>query len=265
MLIHYVSDLHLEGLPGRSDLTGVQPVDGSDVLVLGGDIVQLRHSGELQRFVAPFTARGLPVLYVPGNHEYYRLGVPMPVRIRDELEAIPGLHLLDDRATVIDGVRFIGSTLWSPLRPVEDGIDIADDEELRLHLNDFRMINCGGGEHPLSPARMRALHRQSWDWLRDELKQAHDGPTVVITHFIPTPAGIMPQYAGSNLNGYFVADCRELMSPDIALWIAGHTHGSFHLRDEASGVPLVCNPRGYQEHGRHENPDFDPGATFRVG
>ena len=54
MLIHYVSDLHLEGLPGRSDVTGVQPVDGSDVLVLGGDIVQLRHSGELQRFVARY-------------------------------------------------------------------------------------------------------------------------------------------------------------------------------------------------------------------
>jgi len=54
MLIHYVSDLHLEGLPGRFDVTGVQPVDGSDVLVLGGDIVQLRHSGELQPFVEPF-------------------------------------------------------------------------------------------------------------------------------------------------------------------------------------------------------------------
>lgn len=55
------------------------------------------------------------------------------------------------------------------------------------------------------------------------------------------------------------------MSPDIALWIGGHTHGSFRLRDEASGVPLVCNPRGYHRHGRHENPEFDPGAAFRVG
>lgn len=264
MLIHYVSDLHLEGLEGRSDLTEVRPVEGSDVLVLAGDIVQLRQLGELARFIEPFTARGIPVLYVPGNHEYDRFRVPMPERVRVELEAIPGLHLLDDRALVLDGVRFLGSTLWSPLRPVEDGIGVACDEVLRLHLNDFRMIRCDGGEAPMTPARMRAIYRQSWTWLRDALQEPHDGPTVVITHFVPSPAGIAPQFAGSDLNGYFVADCRELMSADIALWIAGHTHGSFCLEDETSGVPLVCNPHGYHQHGQRENPDFDPMATIRV-
>lgn len=265
MLIHYVSDLHLESLQGRSDMTGVRPVDGSDVLVLAGDIVQLRLLSELSRFIEPFTARGTPVILVPGNHEYYQHRVPIADRIKDDLEAIPGLHFLNDRLIIIDGVRFIGSTLWSPLRPVEDGIDIADDEELRLYLNDFRMIRCDNGAQPLTPQRMRAFHRRSWNWLSDALRQPYDGPTVVITHFVPSPAGIAPQFAGSNLNGYFVADCRELMSASINLWIAGHTHGSIRLRDEASGVPIVCNPHGYYQHGQRENPDFDPLATFRVG
>jgi Icc-related predicted phosphoesterase len=264
MLIHYVSDLHLEGLQGRSDLTEVRPVEGSDVLVLAGDIVQLRQLGELARFIEPFTERGIPVLYVPGNHEYYRLRVPMLDRVRTELEAIPGLYLLDDRALVLDGVRFLGSTLWSPLNPVEDGIGVACDEVLRMHLNDFRMIRCDGGEAPMTPARMRTIHRQSWIWLRDALQELHHGPTVVITHFVPSPAGIAPQFAGSDLNGYFVADCRELMTADISLWISGHTHGSFSLQDEVSGLPLVCNPHGYHQHGKCENSDFDPKATVQV-
>ena len=87
----------------------------------------------------------------------------------------------------------------------------------------------------------------------------------IITHFVPSPAGIAPQFAGSNLNGYFVADCRELMNTNIDLWIAGHAHGSFNLLDEASGVPLRCNPAGYFQHGAFENPDFDPTATVMVG
>ena len=234
------------------------------MLVLAGDIVQLRQLAELARFVEPFTQRNIPVLYVPGNHEYYRFRVPMPDRVRTELEAIPGLHLLDDKSLVFGGVRFLGSTLWSPLRPVENGIDVASDDLLRLHLNDFRMIRCDGGEAPMTPARMRAIHRQSWTWLREALRQPHDGPTVVITHFVPSPAGIAPQFTGSNLNGYFVADCRTLMSADIALWIAGHTHGSFNVQDEESGVPLVCNPHGYYQHGHRENPDFNPMATILV-
>ena len=36
MLIHYVSDLHLEGLPGRPNLTGVKPVDGSKGWLVAG-------------------------------------------------------------------------------------------------------------------------------------------------------------------------------------------------------------------------------------
>jgi predicted phosphodiesterase len=265
MLIHYVSDLHLEGMQGRSDLTGVQPVDGSDVLVLAGDIVQLRQLSELERFVQPFVERKIPVLYVPGNHEYYRLSVPMPAQIRAHLQQIQGLHLLDDQSVVIDGVRFLGSTMWSPLRPVEDGIDVACDEVLQLHLNDFRMICCDDGERPMTPETMRAMHRQSWNWLRDALQVKHDGPTVVITHFVPTPAGIAPQFAGTNLNGYFVADCRELMNSDIDCWIVGHTHASFAFQDATSGVPLRCNPAGYFRHGAFENPDFDPVATVMVG
>lgn len=264
MLIHYVSDLHLEGLQGRSDLTEVRPVAGCDVLVLAGDIVPLRQPAELERFIAPFTERGIAVLYVPGNHEYYRLSVPMPERIRADLEAIPGLQLLDDTSTIINGVRFLGSTLWSPLKAVEEGVAIAGEDELCRFLNDFRMIRCDGGEQPLTPARMRELHRQSWTWLRDALRTAHDGPTVVITHFVPSPAGIEAQFVGSTLNGYFVADCRDLMSADISLWIAGHTHGSFQVRDEASGVPLVCNPSGYFRHGQRENASFNPLATITI-
>lgn len=264
MLIQYLSDLHLEGLQGQTAITQVRPAEGVDVLVLAGDIVQLRRLDELRHLTAPFTEQGVPVLYVPGNHEYYRLRVPIPDRVLTVLDDIPGLHLLDNQAITIDGVRFLGSTLWSPLKAIEPGIGIADDEELRTWLNDFKCIRYDDGTLPMTPARMRTLHQQAWDWLSGELKHQHDGPTVVITHFVPTPAGIAAEYTGDYLNGYFACDCRSLMNSNIELWICGHTHSPFQVVDEESGTTIVCNPFGYRKRGKPENPLFNPTATYVV-
>ena len=52
-----------------------------------------------------------PVIYVPGNHEFYH----HDIALIDELktEASGNIHVLNDDQVVIDGVRFMGSILWT--------------------------------------------------------------------------------------------------------------------------------------------------------
>ena len=78
MNIQLLSDLHLESNPHLQ----IEPVPNADLLVLAGDIgsYQLRKDGSrlpepdwgLQRFspLPQFAGWPVPVLFVPGNHEY---------------------------------------------------------------------------------------------------------------------------------------------------------------------------------------------------
>ena len=63
MKIHLLSDLHLEYSLMNVGLSSVE----SDVVVLAGDI----HSGSMGIGWAAKTWKDRPVIYGPGNHEYY--------------------------------------------------------------------------------------------------------------------------------------------------------------------------------------------------
>ena len=101
MKLHILSDLHL-GVgalePPRTD---------ANLVVLAGDIARPAAAVSwAQRF-------GKPVLYVLGNHEFYGGSLDGTVAEFRRLCAGTAVRLLDDEAIVIDGVRFLGSTLWS--------------------------------------------------------------------------------------------------------------------------------------------------------
>jgi hypothetical protein len=101
--IRVLSDLHLEfqdWVPPKSD---------ADIVVLAGDIHVGVHGIEWARRRFPLT----PVVYVPGNHEYYGGSLQA---VREELYArgkCLGVDVLDGRKSVIGGVRFLGATLWT--------------------------------------------------------------------------------------------------------------------------------------------------------
>ena len=254
MKLNILSDLHLS--VGGMD----RPRNDADVVVLAGDIARPRESA------AWALGFDRPVLYVLGNHEFYGGSLD---RTADELRRLcagSDVHVLDDDEIVIDGVRFLGSTLWSDFRLFGDGdARGASMAAARHFMRDFSRIRTNGPMRPLfTPEDSAALFERHADWLERRLGSPHDGPTVVITHHAPSRRSIHPRYAGLLLNACFVSDAEHLVNGEREqLWIHGHTHDSFDY--VVGGTRVICNPRGYAKNGVNENPYFDPDLIVEVG
>ncbi len=258
--LHILSDLHIE----VTDFD--PPATGADVIVLAGDI----HNGTkgLEWATAQFPGR--TILYVPGNHEYY------DGDLRDVMAALAvraqelGIHLLDNAATTIGGVRFLGATLWTDF--CLDGVARRDDvmNLSRPFIVDFRAIRDGEGL--FTPETSVELHEAARRWLAERLAEPFAGTTVVVTHHAPHPLSVHARFATHPVNGGFVSNLEHMMGLP-ALWIHGHTHNSFDYT--VNGTRVVCNPRGYvfvkkaPNNGtvlavKPENTEFDPGLTIAV-
>jgi predicted phosphodiesterase len=252
MKIHVLSDLHL----GVAEMD--RPLTDADVVVLAGDIGPPRQAAAwAMRFHRP-------VLYVLGNHEFYGSCIDDAAAELARLCAGTQVHVLDDDEVVIDGVRFLGSTLWTDFMLHGDGQpkQVAVDAAQRF-MRDFSRIRSGGGDALFTPADAAARFARHAAWLDTRLDAAHAAPTVVITHHAPSPRSIHPRFAGSALNACFVSDAEHLVGAARArCWIHGHTHDSFDY--ELRGTRVVCNPRGYAKNGINENALFDPGLTIEV-
>ena len=251
MKLNILSDLHL------SRCALAIPQNDADAVVLAGDIARPR---EAVAWAADFAK---PVLYVPGNHEFYGASIAGAVAELKQLCSGTGIRVLDNDEVDLSGVRFLGTTLWTDFMLFGEGEErAAAMREAQLHMRDFSRISVDeAGEEPFTPAASAALFDAHVGWLKRKLAEPHDGPTVVITHHAPSRKSIHPRFAGSLLNACFVSDAEHMVeSSGARLWIHGHTHDSFDYR--LNGTRLVCNPRGYAKDSVNENPLFD--ANFMV-
>jgi len=252
MRIHVLSDLHLECYEQPSEL----PTVAADLVVLAGDI---HRAAEGMAWAATqFPAQ--PVIYVPGNHEYY--GGSMAERRQQLVEAAQqhGILLLDNDVRVLDGVRFLGCTLWADFALYEQ-CGQAPAEAMQLaaqRVPDFRLISCDEAQS-FSPAQAQALHRETVRWLETELSQPFAGPTVVISHHAPLAACIPEQYRGDPLSPAFASGLDHLMG-QAELWIHGHVHEPVDI--DCNGTRVVANPGGYP--GEFSPPLFDGARWVEV-
>jgi predicted phosphodiesterase len=251
MKLNVLSDLHLS----RGALP--MPANDADVVILAGDIARPR---EAVSWAAGFAKS---VLYVPGNHEFYGGSIAGTVTELKRLSAGTFIRVLDNDEAVIDGVRFLGTTLWTDFMLFGAGEQrgAAMREAQRL-MHDFSRIRIG--EAPFSPDASAALFAQHAAWLEQKLAQPYAGHTVVITHHAPSRKSIHARFADALLNACFVSDAERLIDGSRSrLWIHGHTHDSFDYA--VNGTRVLCNPRGYAKNGVNENPLFDANLIAEVG
>ncbi len=230
MKLHILNDLHIEFADFEP------PAVHADVIVLAGDI-GVGVDG-LRWAESQFPEK--PVIYVPGNHEFYH----HDITLIDELKASASdnVHVLNDDAVDVDGVRFLGSVLWTDFALFGEVDRYFSVQRARQGMNDFSIIENNGQR--FTPDDSIKLHKASRSWLAQMLAEPFAGKTVVVTHHAPSSRSVAQRFAQDLLTPAFASNLEELMGSDrVALWIHGHMHDP--LDYEIFGTRVVCNPRGY--------------------
>ena len=258
MKIQLLSDLHLEAHPDFQP----RPAPGADLLVLAGDIGSYQRGSRLReddfglgRF-SPRHGWPVPVLYVPGNHEYDHLDFDEThAWLRALCDALD-IRWLERETLVLDGVRFIGTTLWADfdalaLQPGEPEPTLAT--LLRKRHKAYRAANfylekAASLRHgvPWLAEGWRELALECQAWLTEALAQPFDGTTVVVTHFAPSLRSADPRYGLTPGTAGFCNSLDPLLA-HADYWLHGHLHCPHDYVER--GCRVLANPLGYASKG----------------
>lgn len=268
MKVRVMSDLHMNFSKFE---VPIGQEDTESVLIIAGDACEVAHGKEQYReFFKDVTERFKLVLFVFGNHEYYDTSY---IRAYDQFMRECGhldkLKVLDMDTLDLDGVRFIGCTLWSDF---EKGNPLVM-HDAKSFMNDYNLIRVGDHSTPykrrLTPQDTLREHYVMRRWVVEQMIQARlDGMRpVVITHHHPSFESVTDEFKGNNLNGCYATDMVDDVfenGPD--LWVCGHMHRRIDYMINKTRV--LCNPRGYHTVQRgvmwDEDTCFDPMLTVEV-
>lgn len=267
MKLWIMSDLHCELTRGW-DLPPPDRRPEFDVMVMAGDLVPRMERGVawlLER------VRDKPVIYVPGNHEAYGCDIDRTVAKARALAAGSNVIVLQDEAVRLDGVLFLGATLWTDF--AINGDAECGMREAGLAMNDYRRIRHMNYARRLRPVDTFTRHRWSCSFIERQLALPREAPCVVVTHHAPCAAGLAPNRGGSGspsahpVAPAYASDLTAMMvgkgAPEV--WIFGHTHISADLT--VGRTRIISNAKGYGPGFGAPvwgNPAFDPSLVVEV-
>lgn len=236
-----LSDLHLEFAPYIDRV----PEDSANIhLILAGDVCPIKMLDQLVKFLETCCANYKSVVYIMGNHEYYKGSLSHSIyKLYEAKNHLNNLYVLDDDSIILDGVKVIGSTLWTDL----NGGDPVSKMLAESGMNDYRQIRHGTNSLPYK-FKLRAndvivKHITSLNYIREELA-SFDGKKLVVTHHAPSFKSVPEKYKSGRMNHAYCSDLSELIyNNDIDVWCHGHTHSSFDY--DFLETRIIANPRGY--------------------
>ena len=231
---------------------------------------------------------GCPVLYTPGNHEFYYTHdlhctlEQMENDCRQQFSTHPHVHYLQGDSVEVGDVSFFGSTWWTNFRGMgteymSEAMAISDlvadfryinispmsDEEITTSVNKFnRQSGVMRGQafyqntgksfhHKITAQDMIQLNLEAARRYR-EWHTNTPGKKVLMSHF-PMLADL--QHSSYPPNPYFVSADDLLIQqfrPDLIVF--GHTHCNY--RKVISGVMCVSNQYGYKREQTLYDPDL---------
>lgn len=253
MKLQLLSDLHLE-----TESYQPLPAPGAELLVLAGDIDTTWRSFEL------FRGWPVPVLFVPGNHEFDRRDVD---EAREALRAHVkqvGLRMLDDESVVIADaqgrrVRFVGSTRWCDF----DAFGPAGRERAMRAGGYFQKVMQATRDGEVFDVdAVRRLALESRAWLAGELARTGDwDATVAITHFAPSLKSADPRYGRQPGTASFCNNDESLMLPPGLISEQPAPQGGVAASGAAQRRPPLPGPQLWLHGHLHCRHDYRIGAT----
>jgi Icc-related predicted phosphoesterase len=299
MKVALASDVHLE-----FGFLDIRNTDNADVLVLSGDIMVasalrerdihgvMEGKGMRERFHKFFQQvceEFKDVVYVMGNHEHYDGDFALTeTRIRSNLAYLKNLHFLEKECVNLDGVTFIGGTLWTDMNK-EDPMTMF---HVQRRMNDFQIVRNSnrmvtrtvpiyeenplytddgknGGRYnknesgfyieigkkkkqepsTLCPQDVVPEHKAMMDYVRTVIEGKFDQKFVVVGHHAPSKGSEHPRYKYDTLmNGAYNSVLDEFILDHPQIKLWTHGHTHEDFDYMVGETRVVCNPRGYINH-----------------
>ncbi len=239
--IFSISDLHLEYYEKPQTL--YQNIKNllpqADILVLAGDIgYPMDSHGDKYMFLLDrFKQQFKQVILVPGNHEYFQTKNFDRDEIIDKLNTIckkTSCHLLNNDTIDLNGIRFVGTTLWTDIDPRLKCLANTKGKTFGSIFKDFESY--------------QNEYRTCLKFLQKELAKQHE-KKVIITHHVPSYSLQHSKYKNkkmydmSGIDSMFYSEILDLLNlADVKYWFCGHTHesGSMMYRN----TQIIINPVG---------------------
>jgi Icc-related predicted phosphoesterase len=237
MRIWFLSDLHLEFATFRIP----NPMPSADVCVVAGDVSNRSPAAAIE--VLSEIARRMPVIYVAGNHDYYRGSITEGRKEGVLAAAAKGVHYLENEFVVIGDLKFLGSTLWTDM--ALHGTRETSMFEARAAMNDYKRIKFSKAPYrKLTPLHTVRAHIDSRAFLERNLLDLGARRTVVVTHHAPSMRSIPKSLQRDAASPAYASNMEAMIeSAQPAMWIHGHVHRACDYMIGTTRV--LCNPRGY--------------------
>jgi len=226
--VRVISDLHIEQTDDQLTDWNSLMLDWevTEFLCLCGDIGHPNDPKYFQ-FLKACTKLAKYVVIIAGNHEYYHRTIGDTDGAIRRICLDLGIIFLQREEVTLDGVRFLGCTLWSEVPP--------DAWSLHRDTGDFKQIKG------LSIERRQELHRLDREFLETHLTKSKI-PTVVCTHHLPSFKLVSPEYSRDSRNVFYATELASLIGRSN-YWFCGHTH---HYQNKVLyGAKCLVNPLGY--------------------
>lgn len=236
MILQILSDLHLDfHYNYGKDFIRSIPKD-CDVVIIAGDLCESKRVLSSLKMISDHL-KEIPCIYVAGNHDFYgskRSEMLFSIE-KYTSENMDNIHFLENDHIDIDGVRFIGSTLWFEYLGQSNSDSMIADFSSIKDIYEF-----------IPTAEETAIM-----YINNNMTDN----SVIITHHLPLKQSVHPKFAGSEMNKYFLANnAYTIFNNNPKLAIHGHSH--FKCDYVFKNTRVVNNAYGYI--GYDHEPSFEP-------
>lgn len=249
MKIQVLSDLHQEF--GFSDIS----FNGTDLVIFAGDT----NLGTKGIEWIKTKIKSIPVIYILGNHEYYKGSYPKTLHKIISAAEGTNIHVLENKALELNGITFHGATLWTNFELF--GNPRINGSICQEKMNDYKAIRRDPSYSKLRSIDTYNLHQASIRWLANSLDASSTETNIVITHHAPSIRSIPEAYKSDTISSAYASNLEDfVLKYQPNYWIHGHIHQPCkYLIGETT---VLCNPYGYIND---TDEGFNPELFIEVG